>query len=39
MGSLGIIARPATAGTDPSIGDMVFPNPCDHVVYILVLRT
>jgi hypothetical protein len=29
---LGIVARSATTATDPSIGDVVSPNLCDHGV-------
>jgi hypothetical protein len=33
---LGTVARLAATGTDLSIGYMVFPHLCDHVIYILV---
>jgi hypothetical protein len=32
IGSLGLVARSATTGTDLSIGDVVSPNLCDHGV-------
>jgi tellurite resistance protein TehA-like permease len=35
--SLGIVARSATTGTDLSIGDVVFPDLCDHEVYTSVV--
>jgi hypothetical protein len=37
IGSLSTVARPATTRNDPSTGDMVFPNLCNHVVVILVV--
>jgi hypothetical protein len=37
IGSLGIVARSATTGTDLSIGDVVSPNLCDQEVWTSVV--
>jgi hypothetical protein len=37
IGSLGIVARSATTGTDLSIGDVVSPDFCHREVYTLVV--